>query len=301
MRRKILWFMPVIMLTAMLLLIPSSHAFADTSPYSRMTQVPDAAVQDATQEQAIAGQATKDAAIAEQAKFVAEQDATNKQTTAKAAIANATVADALYIQQPNPNTLANKMAADAAVSVAVQQSRQASALATQKEQDATTAENNANQARAAAAFANSMAATAMKNGVGCFATSCNHQDAQMSHCNLSQMVFVPITLRDDAGDIIATGRGIYSVACKANWIEGTLTSLGKNLILNTQTTDEQGNQQTTAFLCPDRSASCAPTGYNGATGWPAASDMLDGTNAVAGQLIATGPDGKTYKAIIASL
>jgi hypothetical protein len=132
---------------------------------------------------------------------------------------------------------------------------------------------------------------------GCYGASCNNQDPGAMGCNRSRMTFVPFNVVDAVGDVLATGQNVYSVGCKANWTEGTLTGVGRNIIVLISTVSSQGNGPDNCFPHnPGGSSSfnCDLAGYNGATGWPAFGDMVDGTSLTRSVIQATGPDGRVY-------
>ena len=108
------------------------------------------------------------------------------------------------------------------------------------------------------------------------------------------MTFKPMSI-SVSGHLLATGQNVYSTGCNANWTEGTLTSyamsLGYTLLVETETVDSHANPQyeectsfpgedweTTNWNWPSIHCWNAPWGYGGSTGWPAYTDMVDGTH-----------------------
>ncbi len=132
---------------------------------------------------------------------------------------------------------------------------------------------------------------------GCYGVSCDNQDPAAMGCNKSRMTFAPFSVIDASGDVLATGQNVYSVGCNANWTEGTLAGAGRNIIILASTTDSQSHAISNCFphdLGGVPGYNCTLAGYNGATGWPAFSDMVDGTNLTKSVIQVTGPDGRQY-------
>ncbi len=141
------------------------------------------------------------------------------------------------------------------------------------------------------------ASSEQKSPFGCNGIGCDDQDPGVMGCNKSRMLFAPFQVADAAGDILATGQNVYSVGCNANWTEGTLTALGRNIIVQISTTDSQGRASINCFPHNPGGVpgyNCTLAGYNGETGWPAFSNMVDGTNLTKSVLQVTGPDGRQY-------
>ena len=128
---------------------------------------------------------------------------------------------------------------------------------------------------------------------GCYGVSCDNQDPVAMGCNKSRMTFAPFSVLDASGNVLATGQNVYSVGCNANWTEGTLTGPGRNIVILISSTDSQGKGVGNCFP-HDTAGICIQAGYNGATGWPAFSDMVDGTNVTKSVIQVTGPDGQQY-------
>ncbi len=118
-------------------------------------------------------------------------------------------------------------------------------------------------------------------------------DPSATKCSAYYTTSVPMSITV-SGHLLATGRNVYSTGCNANWTEGTLTSyaisLGYKLAAETIAKDSYNpqNEECTSFPGNDSEAiykyqgallDCWYTsGYGGSTGWPAYTNMVDGTN-----------------------
>jgi hypothetical protein len=124
---------------------------------------------------------------------------------------------------------------------------------------------------------------------GCSGISCAGKDPSAMHCNTS-MTFVKFSVYSlDQKNLLATGQNVYSIPCKANWAEAlSLTSYsishGYGVYVSALTLkDSNGQQEWMCFPGQDiiNGNGCNFTaigGYTGSSGWPAYTDMVDGTN-----------------------
>jgi len=143
----------------------------------------------------------------------------------------------------------------------------------------------------------------------CSGPSCWGQDpsAWATNCVGYALSFKQLSITA-FGNLLATGDNVYSYGCNANWTQGTLTpyaiSQGYTLSVQTQTADSQNPQygECTSFPGGDLEylysnvkalLPCvdAPPGYDGATGWPAYTDMVDGTNTTLSVMKVYDPQG----------
>lgn len=114
---------------------------------------------------------------------------------------------------------------------------------------------------------------------GCYAVTCDGKDPVATNCSLSALTTVAITVTDNKGTV-ATGKNVYSSGCKANWTEAdSVASRVGSVALIGSAKDSTGKNYFVCFPGTDGYGSCTVTGfYNGSTGWPAYTDMVDGTN-----------------------
>lgn len=124
---------------------------------------------------------------------------------------------------------------------------------------------------------------------GCDGISCAGKDPGTMHCNTS-MTFVEFSIYSlDKTHLLGTGQNVYSIPCRANWAEAlSLTtysvSHGYGVYVTAFTSkDTRGQQEWMCFPGQDviNGNNCNFTvigGYTGSTGWPAYTDMVDGTN-----------------------
>jgi hypothetical protein len=88
------------------------------------------------------------------------------------------------------------------------------------------------------------------------------------------------------GVVIGYMTSVYSYNCNSNWDQAELTSYAINQGWGVQTfintTDSQGSDEVVCY--PDESVDCI-TDYKGATGWPAVSNMVDGSNTTYSEFI----------------
>ncbi len=121
-------------------------------------------------------------------------------------------------------------------------------------------------------------------------------------CNLGRMDIYKFQVLDPNQNVIALGYNVYSYDCNANWVEGRLDAVGSdvpqghNLVMSIWTKDASGAIHSTCFPSSDKGATCDINGYNGATGWPAFSDMVDGSLPAQAGAQAVGQDGTVYYA-----
>ncbi len=117
---------------------------------------------------------------------------------------------------------------------------------------------------------------------GCKSAGCYGKDPVATNCNQSALTLAAIPpVKDNNNNTLATGNNVYSVGCNANWSEGTLTSFAiqhgysLRVVARTPVTPDEY----TCFPGP-ATGSCANYGYTGASGWPAYSNMVDGTHVI---------------------
>ena len=131
----------------------------------------------------------------------------------------------------------------------------------------------------------------------CYGKTCNNQDPGAMGCNKGKMDIYPFKVLDANKKVIALGNNVYSYACNANWAEGRLDTVGAdvpqghNIVVSIWTTDSSGAIHSSCFPASSGDAVCDTNGYNGATGWPAFSNMVDGSLPAQAGVQAIGPDG----------
>lgn len=134
----------------------------------------------------------------------------------------------------------------------------------------------------------------------CYGATCNNQDPAAMGCNIGKMDIYPFKVLDNNKNVIALGNNVYSYECNANWAEGRLDTVGAdapqghNIVISIWTKDVSGALHSSCFPTHDNGATCDTNGYNGATGWPAFSDMVDGRMPTQAGVQAVGPDGAIY-------
>ncbi len=132
---------------------------------------------------------------------------------------------------------------------------------------------------------------------GCYGKTCNNQDPGVMGCNKGKMDIFPFQILDANKNVIALGNNVYSYACNANWAEGRLDTVGAdvpqghNIVVSIWTRDSSGVIHSSCFPATSGDAVCDTNGYNGATGWPAFSNMVDGSMPTQAGVQAVGTDG----------
>lgn len=151
----------------------------------------------------------------------------------------------------------------------------------------------------------------------CSGPSCNGLDPADTGCVKSTLSIMEFDVFDtnsvntnDINDVnkhlIAIGYNIYSYGCKAYWTEGKLNPVGAkvpqghSIIVGAYLGSGSSRSYITCFPAgpgTEWDNNCATQGYDGATGWPAVSNMVDGTgtDTAISFVEATGPDGKAYE------
>lgn len=132
----------------------------------------------------------------------------------------------------------------------------------------------------------------------CYGDTCNNRDPGEMRCNTGKLDIFPFKVLDANQNIIALGYNIYSYACNANWAEGRLDTVGAdvpqghNIVVSIWTRDRSGALHSSCFPATHGAdTTCDTNGYNGATGWPAFSNMVDGSAPTQAGVQAVGPDG----------
>nr|MBA2678768.1 hypothetical protein [Ktedonobacteraceae bacterium] len=131
----------------------------------------------------------------------------------------------------------------------------------------------------------------------CYGKTCNNQDPGVMGCNTGKMDIYPFKILDANKNVVALGYNVYSYACNANWAEGRLDTVGAdvpqghNLVVSIWTRDSSGAIHSSCFPATRGDAICDTNGYNGATGWPAFSNMVDGSLPAQAGVQAVSPDG----------
>ena len=123
--------------------------------------------------------------------------------------------------------------------------------------------------------------------IGCYQATCYHQDPVATNCyrNVAYAYKadargVPVT--DSHNQVIGYVQNVYSWDCVSNWGEATMTNYGMQQYY-TVTMDVQTLNPTNEELCYPYDT-CGDdnwrNGYNGNSGWPAASNMVNGVQKV---------------------
>jgi hypothetical protein len=136
----------------------------------------------------------------------------------------------------------------------------------------------------------SLFAASPANASSCSAHGCAGKDPGVEGCNTNMtIVNFNVYPPHQTSPLLATGRNVYSIPCKANWAEAVgLTQYSIDHGYGVEVTaltlnDSLGHEEWMCFPGSDtiNGSSCGwagSGGYKGATGWPAFTDMVDGTN-----------------------
>jgi hypothetical protein len=138
------------------------------------------------------------------------------------------------------------------------------------------------------------AATQVPSDDTCSGASCYGQDPVTFHCLDSYTISPDNKPESYGGIIVGSFSVVYSYTCNAYWAQATLDAFAINqgfrVAIGIATIDSLGNSELT---CYPVNCNLHTGGYGGETGWPAYSNMVDGSgsNEIRSTFALTFPDG----------